>query len=182
MRISIRSGSIVSALSLTALLLCSAVSMAQGMPEAGGPVAGVPITLTKLGGAQVGDTRGAARAATGDGTIRPNDPVFSPLRTTTDASGAFTLPVVPEGSYSLTVGPLPTGAARAKHEISKNSISNMKRTAEPKASLPATGGATVGAITIVGARGGTRTVGGEGTIVVESDGVHPISGKIAQKP
>jgi len=80
-------------------------------------------------------------------------------RTTTDEKGHFTFPVVPAGSYLLTISfpePVTTDAAtaRAGHEMQKSVIQNIKaREANPVADIKAC------LITIEGAVGGTTTAG-----------------------
>src|ERR1041385_4050796 len=81
-------------------------------------------------------------------------------RTTTDEKGHFTLPVVPAGSYSLTISfpePATTDAAttRAGHEMQKSVIQNIKA----REANPAFADIKACLITIDGAVGGTRTAG-----------------------
>jgi carboxypeptidase family protein len=82
-------------------------------------------------------------------------------RTSTDDKGHFTLPVVPAGSYSLTIGfPEDTAtsaaaSARAGHDMQRSVIQNMKA----REANPAFADLKACLITINGALGGTRTTG-----------------------
>jgi hypothetical protein len=82
-------------------------------------------------------------------------------RTTTDEKGHFTLPLVPAGSYMLTISfpdetsTSATATTRAGHDMQKSIIQNIKA----REANPAFADLKACLITINGAVGGTRTMG-----------------------
>jgi len=172
--------SILSALALTMLCLCSSVVNAQKGPQGttGTPLKGIDVKLGKNPG-------GNAAA-----------------RTTTDSDGNFKFPVLPVGSYSLTL-------SRSKlftHHTGDGTIEKGRQASQP--AMPGTGEASSStvdiktcSITILGAEGGTktedwnletnriiikssgnnqRTTPGEDRINVVSDGKTPLYGTISK--